>query len=35
MVGKVTSGSHATSGFKEDKKNKAIPGIDTKIKKLL
>ena len=27
MVGKVSSGSHATAGFKEDKKNKAIPGF--------
>ena len=26
-LGKVTSGSHTTAGFKEDKKNKATPGI--------
>lgn len=28
-LGKVTSGSHTTAGFKEDKKNKATPGITT------
>lgn len=26
-LGKVTSGSHTTAGFKEDRKNKATPGI--------
>ena len=26
-VGKVVTGSHTTAGFKEDKRNKATPGI--------
>lgn len=29
-VGKVTTGSHTTAGFKEDKRNKATPGTKTK-----
>ena len=28
-LGKVSSGSHTTAGFKEDKKNKATPGERT------
>ena len=28
-LGKVSSGSHTTAGFKEDKRNKATPGERT------